>query len=137
VAVDTARAARRPSIVATWQDVERLVAALPGVVEGTSYGGRAWKAGGHLVVWERPLRQADRTHLGDTAPAGVVLGVRSGDLDAKEAALVEVPGAFTPPHFDGHAVVLVDLDRMGPEDLAELVERAWRDAVAAPRRRSR
>jgi hypothetical protein len=53
VAVDTAPAARRPSIVATWQDVERLVAALPGVVEGTSYGGRAWKAGGKPVTFGR------------------------------------------------------------------------------------
>ncbi|MGF1663991.1 MAG: MmcQ/YjbR family DNA-binding protein [Kineosporiaceae bacterium] len=123
--------------MATWEDVERVVATLPGVVEGTGHGGRVWKVRGHPVVWERPLRRADRAHLGDAAPPGPVLGVRAEDLDAKEAALAEMSGMFTTPHFDGYAVVLVDLDRVDPEDLAELVERAGRDAAAAPRRRSR
>jgi hypothetical protein len=33
---------------------------------------------------------------------------------------------FTTPHYDGYAYVLVRLDRIGRDLLAELVEDAWR-----------
>ena len=33
---------------------------------------------------------------------------------------------FTTPHYDGHAYVLVHLDRVSRETLAEVVEDAWR-----------
>jgi hypothetical protein len=32
---------------------------------------------------------------------------------------------FTAPHFDGYAIVLVELDRIPPDELEELVVDAW------------
>ena len=37
---------------------------------------------------------------------------------------------FTIPHFDGYAAILVCLDRIGREDLRELITEAW--LVRAP-----
>ncbi len=49
------------------------------------------------------------------------------DLEDKEALLrSDTEVFFTTPHYDGHAYVLVRLDRIGREQLAELVEDAWR-----------
>jgi hypothetical protein len=36
-------------------DVEAIVAPLPEVSEGTSYGRRAWKVAKKAFAWERPL----------------------------------------------------------------------------------
>jgi hypothetical protein len=48
-------------------------------------------------------------------------------------ALVADPATpyFTTPHFDGHPAVLVRLVRIPADELAELVEDAWR--LRAPR----
>ncbi len=122
--------------VATWDDVRRLVAALPGTDEHASYVGLpSWRVAGKAFVWERPLGASDLAALGDAAPAGDVplLGVRVADEGEKRALLRGDPRVFlTTPHFDGYPVVLVRLDRVADAVLAELVEDAWRDR--APRR---
>ena len=52
--------------MATWDDVRRLVAALPGTDEHASYGGRpSWRVGGKGFVWERPLAEKDLAALAD------------------------------------------------------------------------
>jgi hypothetical protein len=49
------------------------------------------------------------------------------ELEDKEALLRSDPEVFfTTPHYDGHAYVLVRLDRVGEPTLRELVEDAWR-----------
>ena len=54
-------------------------------------------------------------------------------LGAKEALLADDPSVFfTIPHFDGYPAVLVRLDRIGFEDLKELIVEAWLDR--APKR---
>jgi hypothetical protein len=58
---------------------------------------------------------------------GESLAVPVLDLEDKEALLRANPEVFfTTPHYDGHAYVLVHLDQIGREQLAELVEDAWR-----------
>ena len=48
-------------------------------------------------------------------------------FEDKEALLRSDPEVFfTTPHYDGYAYVLVRLDRIGRDQLAELVEDAWR-----------
>jgi hypothetical protein len=121
--------------MADWEDVRRLVAALPGTEEGTGHQGRVWRVGGRTLVWERPLRRADRAVLGEAAPAGDVLCAWVADLAAKDALIDELPAAFTTPHFDGYAMVLVDLGAVAPGDLEELVLGAW--LARAPRRLAR
>ncbi len=58
---------------------------------------------------------------------GETLVVRVVDLEDKEALLRSDPDVFfTTPHYDGYPYVLIHLDRVDPEELAELIEEAWR-----------
>jgi hypothetical protein len=122
--------------MATWDDVRRLVAALPGTDEHASHGGRpSWRVGGKGFVWERPLGVRDRAALGATAPDEdePLLGVQVADEGVKAALIADDPDVcFTVPHFDGYPAVLVRLARVDEATLAELVEEAWR--ARAPRR---
>lgn len=62
-----------------------------------------------------------------------VLGVRVADEGVKAALIADEPDVFfTTPHFDGYPAVLVRLERIPVEELAELVEDGWR--VRAPKR---
>jgi hypothetical protein len=84
-------------------------------------------------VWERPLRKADLEALGDSAPVGPILGARVEHLVAKEALLADDPSVFfTTPHFDGYPAVLVQLEKIGLEDLREVIVEAW--LARAPKR---
>ena len=119
--------------MATWEQVRRYALALPGVVEETSHGTAAWKVNKKLFVWERPLRKSDIAALGDAAPTGAILGVRTADLEMKEALLRSDPRMlFTTPHFDGYAAVLVQLDKISAKSLKRLIIEAW--LVRAPER---
>lgn len=125
----------QPAAVPSWDDVRRLVAALPDTDEHPSYGGRpSWRVRSRAFVWERTLTARDRDALGDGAPGQdePLLGVRVDDEGVKAALLAAEPGVFTIPHLDGHPVVLVRLEGIGLAELAELVEDAWR--ARAPKR---
>ncbi|MBV8298054.1 MAG: MmcQ/YjbR family DNA-binding protein [Candidatus Eremiobacteraeota bacterium] len=112
--------------MATWDQVRRYALALPGVTEETSRGSAAWVVNKKFFVWERPLRKTDLAALGDKAPKGEILGVRTADLEMKEALLASGgPAVFTIPHFDGYAAVLVELEKISAKDLKRLVEEAW------------
>ena len=55
------------------------------------------------IAWERPLRRTDIAALGDRAPAGPILGVRTADLEMKDVFLASDPKVFfTTPHFEGY-----------------------------------
>jgi hypothetical protein len=119
--------------VATWDDVRRIALALPETSEDSSRGVAGWSVRGKAFVWDRPLRRADREHLGDDAPDGPVLAASVPDLGAKEALLADNPGVyFTTPHFDGYAAILVRLDAAEVDDLEELIVEAW--LTRAPKR---
>jgi hypothetical protein len=86
-----------------------------------------------LFVWERPLRQSDLRALGDAAPTGPILAARVEHLLAKEALLTDDPvGYFTTPHFDGYPAILVRLEKIGRDELEEVIVEAW--LARAPRR---
>ena len=119
--------------MATWDDVDRLARALPEGSEGTSYGNRAWRVRATAFAWERPLRTAELTELGDAAPAGPVLAASVADVGARAALIADSPGTyFTIAHFARYPVVLVQLDRIDTGELAEVLDEAW--ACRAPRR---
>lgn len=114
------------SSVATWEQVRRYAMALPGVSEETSYGGAAWKVNKKGFAWERPLRKSDIAALGKAAPKGAILGLRTADLEMKEAMLRGAPAYFfTTPHFDGYPAVLVQLDEIPAKDLKRAIIEAW------------
>lgn len=122
--------------MATWNDVERLAGAMPGVEEGDTRGSRAWKVGGKAFVMDRPLRRGDYEALGDSAPDGPILGAWLPGLDAKAALLAEQAGPyFTTPHFDGYAMILAELDDISLDELEELIVEAW--LARAPKRLAR
>ena len=119
--------------MATWDDVRRIALALPETSERTSRELRQWVVKDKLFVWERPLRRFDLDALGDTAPEGPILGARVEHLVAKEALLANDEGIFfTTPHFDGYPAILVRLERIGAEDLDEVIVEAW--LCRAPKR---
>ena len=119
--------------MATWDDVQRLALALPETSEAISREQRHWRVKDKSFVWERPLRRADLEALGAEAPEGPILGARVEHLIAKEALLADDPDVyFTTPHFDGYPAVLVQLERIGLDDLQELVVEAW--LARAPKR---
>jgi hypothetical protein len=52
---------------------------------------------------------------------------------AKQALIADDPDVFfTTPHFDGYPAILVQLDKIGLEDLEEVVVEAW--LCRAPKR---
>jgi len=119
--------------MASWQDVRCIALALPGASEEISYGKRAWVVNKKFFTWERPLRRSDLLALGDKAPKGAILGVRTADLEMKEVLLASNPRVyFTTPHFDGYPAVLVRLGKAPVKELKELILEAW--LVRAPKR---
>lgn len=97
----------------TWDDVVAIGSTLPEVEESTSYGTPALKVKGKGFA-----------RLRTEAEGGLVLMCQ---LDEKEALLASGDPAFsTTPHYDGYGAVLVDLRLIGREQLAELIEDAWR-----------
>jgi hypothetical protein len=109
--------------VASWDDVARIVGALPDTNEASP---RSWRVRKKLIVWERPLRKADYEALGDAAPDGDILGARVPDEGVKFVLVADDPGVyFTTPHFDGYPAVLVRLAEISVTDLKELITEAW------------
>jgi hypothetical protein len=120
--------------VTTWDDVRRLAAELPETSERSSRDGHAqWRVKDKLFVWERPLRRPDLAALGAGAPTGDILAARVADEGVKAALVADDPRVFfTIPHFNGYPAVLVRLDAVGADELAEVVTDAW--LARAPRR---
>ena len=88
--------------MADWEIVRELAASFPGADESTTYGKPAFKVGGKLFVWMSPDRAAEGA-----------LAVRV-DPDEKPALLETFPDRyFSTPHYEGHPILLVDLDRSG------------------------
>ena len=119
--------------MATFDDVARIAAELPGVTEGERHGHRTWYVGPKTFAWERPFSKADIKRFSDQAPPdGPILAVRVEDLGEKEAVLAAQPGAFfTIPHFDGYSAVLIQLPEVSQQALRDALTDGWL-AVAAP-----
>ena len=105
--------------MATEDDVRRLALGLAEVTERPSYGTPAFRVDGTVFA---------RLH---EEPGVLVCWTPS--LEDKEALLAAEPGTlFTTEHYDGHASVLIRLERINVEELEELLIDAW--AARAPAR---
>jgi hypothetical protein len=105
--------------MAGWEDVVEIGRRFPGVEEGESYGTPSLKVRGKFMC--RLRRNPD------------ALVVRVIDVADAEALLKGQPDVFfITPHYDGYPAVLVRMDVVEAEQLAELVEDAWR--IQAPKR---
>ena len=117
----------------TFADVERIIADLPDVTEGTRFGHRTWFVHGKSFAWERPYSKADLKRFGDeTPPDGPILAVNVDDLEDKEAVLAAGHrGIFTIEHFDHYPALLVQLKTVGTRVLRDAIVDAW--LASAPR----
>ncbi len=113
--------------MASWSDVRRFALSLPGTSEERSSSGTCtWMVNDKNFTWERPLRRKDIEALGDDAPAGPILGVRTADLEMKEVLLASDQEVFfTTPHFDGYPAVLIRLGKIAPKKLKDVIVEAW------------
>lgn len=103
-------------------DVRRLALGLDGVEEIESEG-FDFRVDGRGVVWSYPERVPGRRRVVRTDVAVLYVG----DEAEKQALLRGEPELFfTTPGYDGFALVMVRLDRVDAERLAELVTDAWR-----------
>ena len=117
--------------MATVDDLREIALSLPGVLEVTDghTGTVAWRVKSGMFTGLRgpratDLRQLDE--LGRSWPDGVVIGVRTGSLEEKEALLAAEPDVlFTIPHYDGYPGLLVRLDLIDRDRLVELVTDSW------------
>jgi hypothetical protein len=119
--------------MATLDDVAALALALPEVTE-TQQGRdwRAWAVRDKKFAWEREFSKADIKRFGDEEPPPLpIIAVRTDGMVEKEAILADPPeGVFHIPHFDRYPGVLIELGRVGDDDLRDLVTGAW--AALAP-----
>jgi hypothetical protein len=110
--------------VASWYDVVTIGERLPGVESGSW-----WGTPGLLVKAKGKAKGKGFCRL-RTDPDALVIKV--ADLDDREALLRGDPETyFTTPHYEGSAHVLVRLEAIDDQDLAALIEDAWR--LTAPR----
>jgi hypothetical protein len=98
--------------------VRRIVAGFPGVAEGTSYGTPSWKVHGKFFA---RLRDDDTVLV-----AKVDKGEKRLLMDAEPDIFFETP------HYEGYGYFLVRLAAIDDDELAEVLEDAWR--LAAPKR---
>ncbi|MDN5749895.1 MAG: MmcQ/YjbR family DNA-binding protein [Pseudonocardia sp.] len=96
----------------TWDDVVTIGRALPEVEESTWFRTPSLK-----------VRGKGFARLRSEAEGLLVLMCT---ITEKEALLASGDPAFsTTPHYDGYGAILVDLDLVGRDQLAELIEEAW------------
>ena len=88
----------------TWDDVRRIALDLPGAFEQESYGGQpSWRTKARMFTWIKD------------EPEALVVWVDSEE--EKSALIAAEPQKFsTTPHYDGHPIVLVNLDAVDRTD---------------------
>ncbi|MQA09977.1 MAG: hypothetical protein GEU98_15765 [Pseudonocardiaceae bacterium] len=107
----------------TWDDVIAIARELPEVEESTWFRTPSLKVAGKGFA-----------RLRTEAEGGLVLMC---GLDEKAALLASGdPAFYTTSHYDGYGAILIDLDRIDREQLAELIEESWRIKAPAKLRKA-
>jgi hypothetical protein len=96
----------------TWDDVVAIAKRFPEVEETTSWQTPSLKVKGRFFA-----------RLRTEAEGGLAIVCEPGEKAALLASAE--PGFYTTPHYDRSAMILVDLDRIDEQRLAELIEDAW------------
>jgi hypothetical protein len=105
--------------MADWETVRELASAFPEAEEDTSYSRPAFRVRRKLFVWMSPHEQG-------------ALCVRV-DPDEKQLLIESDPDTyFSTPHYEGYPAVLIRLERIERDALAERIEDSW--LLRAPKR---
>jgi hypothetical protein len=108
--------------VTSADDVRRIALSLPGVVEIES-DGFDFRTGGKGFVWSYPERQPGKPRAIRTDIAVLYVG----DEAEKQALVRGEPNRFfTTRGYDGWPLVMLRLEEVDVERLAELITDAWR-----------
>jgi hypothetical protein len=113
-------------------DVRRIVLALPETAEaedhfGFSVASKGGKRKGLLWAWNERLEPKK-----PRVPNPAVIAVRVANQREKQMLLEADPEKFfTEPHYNGFPAILVRLDAISADELAEVITDAWR--CQAPR----
>ena len=94
--------------------VRRIALDLPGAYEQPTYEDRpSWRTKPRMFAWFRP------------DPEALVVWVDT--IEDKEAMIEAEPEKFfTTPHYDGHPIVLVQIDAVDDAEVRELLTDSWR-----------
>jgi hypothetical protein len=113
--------------VASYEELRSIAMALPLATEVE--GDPLFLVAGKQFVWT----WRERVHPKKTkVPRPDVLAVRVPDEQDKAALISSDPTVFfTEPHYDGYAIVLVRLPRIGIPALTEVVQDSWRCVAPA------
>jgi hypothetical protein len=108
--------------VVDWETVRQIALAFPEVEEYTSHGGHpALRVRKKLFAWMSPKREAEGA-----------LAVRV-DRDEKQLLIEANPEVYySTPHYEGYPALLIRLDAIERDELAERLEDAW--LIQAPKR---
>ena len=109
--------------MADWAQVVAMAGELPAVEESTSYRTPSLKVAGKSFARLRTEAEGGLMVLCPMAEKEALLA--SGD-----------PAFYTTPHYDGYGSILIDLTRVDPEQLRELLEEAWRLKAPAKLRKA-
>jgi hypothetical protein len=104
----------------TFEAVREIALALDNVEEGTSYGTPAFKVRGALIA-------RLRADLG-------ALVVRMSMDDRQELIRADPRTYFVTDHYLNYPWILVDLARVHPDAMRDLLRAAWRSAAAEKKR---
>jgi hypothetical protein len=118
-----------PRRQASFDNVRRAARDLAGVEQSTMYGAPALKVRGKLLACMASHKSAE--------PGTLVVKIGSEERDA---LITDDPRTYyVKPHYEEYGVVLVRLTLIGPDELRDLLQSAWRrvSASAMTRPRSR
>jgi hypothetical protein len=114
--------------------VGAIALSLPGAEDGSSPASLAFTVAGRGFAWSWQERVEPRK---PRRPRLDVLAVRC-EIDRKEMLLEAAPEVyFTEPHYDGYPSILIRLDAIGDEELAQMLHAAWSWQTERPKRRPR
>ncbi len=107
--------------MADWETVREIASAFPEVEENTSHGQPSLRVRGKLFAWMSPKREAEGAFV-----------VRV-DRDEKQLMIDSSPDVyFSTAHYEGYPAVLIRLERIERDELAERIEESW--LIQAPKR---